>query len=307
MPMLEAIHEAQSATTLSVAALSGATKRYGSITALDNVSLDLYPGEIVALLGPNGAGKSTAIRMLLGLSTPTSGTARILGRDPRATSTRTRIGAMLQVASVPKTLKVKEHIDLFRSYYPHPLAFAEIVRIAQLEGLKNRLFEHLSGGQRQRLLFGLAIAGDPEIVFLDEPTVGLDIEARHGLWAQVRALAAAGKTVLLTTHYLEEADALASRILVLNHGHIVAEGSPADIKSRTSTRTIRCTTSLSATFLWSLPSVIAVVETAVGTTITAGNTEVVVREMLSADPALSGLEITSPGLEEAFLALTHKA
>ncbi len=166
-----------------VAALDAVTKRYGNVTALDGLSLELYPGEIVALLGPNGAGKSTAIRLLLGLSGATSGTARIFGRDPRHTEARTRIGAMLQVASVPKTLKVREHIDLFRSYYPAPLAYAEIIRIAQLEGIEERLFEKLSGGQRQRLLFALALCGDPEIIFLDEPTVGMDIEARRGLWA----------------------------------------------------------------------------------------------------------------------------
>src|SRR5580698_4626047 len=181
-----------------VAVLDNVTKRYGAITALDGLSLELHRGEIVALLGPNGAGKSTAVRLLLGLSAPTSGTALIFGSDPRVAETRVRIGAMLQVANVPKMLKVKEHIDLFRSYYPRPLPMAEIVRIAQLEGIENRLFQELSGGQRQRLLFGLAMCGDPEIVFLDEPTVGLDIAARRGLWEQIRSLAARGKAVLLT-------------------------------------------------------------------------------------------------------------
>ena len=151
---LQAVETRPSAAPIAV--LDNVTKKYGPITALDGLSLALRPGEIVALLGPNGAGKSTAVRLLLGLSAPTSGTARIFGGDPRDAATRTRIGAMLQVGAMPKTLKVKEHIDLFRSYYPQPLSVAEIVRIAQLEGLENRLFQALSGGQKQRLLFGLA-------------------------------------------------------------------------------------------------------------------------------------------------------
>jgi ABC-2 type transport system ATP-binding protein len=289
-----------------VAVLDNVTKKYGAITALDGLSLGLRPGEIVALLGPNGAGKSSAVRLLLGLSVPTSGTARIFGGDPRVAETRVRIGAMLQVASVPKTLKVKEHIDLFRSYYPKPLSAADIVRIAQLEGIENRLFQELSGGQRQRLLFGLAICGDPEIVFLDEPTVGLDIEARRGLWEQIRSLAARGKTVLMTTHYLEEADALAHRIIVIDKGKVVSEGTPAEIKSRTASRKIRCRTSLSAARIWDLPGVIQVEQSAGLTCITAGHAEGVLRKMLEFDAGLSELEVLSPGLEDAFLALTQR-
>jgi ABC-2 type transport system ATP-binding protein len=294
-----------------VAMLDNVTKKYGPITALDALSLALRPGEIVALLGPNGAGKSTAVRLLLGLAQPTTGLARIFGSDPRHAATRTRIGAMLQVASVPKTLKVKEHIDLFRSYYPHPLSVAEIVRIAQLEGIEDRLFEKLSGGQRQRLLFGLAICGNPEVVFLDEPTVGLDIEARHGLWEQIRSLAAQGKTVLMTTHYLEEADALAHRIIVINKGRVVSEGTPAEIKGRAAgqigTRRIRCTTTLSTTQIWAMPGVVDVTQSAGITSITAGNAELVVRRLLSDDSNLSGLEVLAPALEDAFLALTSPA
>ena len=288
-----------------VAVLENVTKKYGSITALDGLSLALRPGEIVALLGPNGAGKSTAVRLLLGLSTPTSGKAKIFGADPRDPHTRNRIGAMLQVASVPKTLKVKEHIDLFRSYYSNPLSAAEIVRIAQLEGIEDRLFQELSGGQRQRLLFGLAMCGDPEIVFLDEPTVGLDIEARRGLWVQIRSLAARGKTVLLTTHYLEEADALAHRIIVVNKGKVVSEGTPADIKRRGATRTIRCATRVTAAEIWEIEHVIGVEQTGRATSIRTGNPEAVLRRLLAMDLEFSELEVVSPGLEDAFLALTQ--
>ena len=288
-----------------IAVLDNVTKKYGAITALDGLSLALRPGEIVALLGPNGAGKSTAVRLLLGLSAPTRGTARIFGGDPRDAATRTRIGAMLQVGAIPKTLKVKEHIDLFRSYYPNSLSMAEIVRIAQLEGLEDRLFQALSGGQKQRLLFGLAMCGDPEIVFLDEPTVGLDIEARRGLWEQISSLAARGKTVLLTTHYLEEADALAHRIIIINKGQVVSEGTPQEIKSRSALRKIRCVTALSAAQIWTLPGVVDVVLAGGTTTVTAGNPEQVLRTLLAWDEELSELEIVSPGLEDAFLALTR--
>ena len=287
-----------------VAALDRVTKKYGAVTALDGLSLALYPGEIVALLGPNGAGKSTAVKLLLGLSTPTSGTARIFNADPRIAATRARSGAMLQVAAMPKTLTVREHIDLFRSYYPEPLSFAEIFRIAQLEGIEDRLFEKLSGGQKQRLLFGLAICGNPEVVFLDEPTVGMDIEARRGLWAQIRSLAAHGKTVLLTTHYLEEADALASRIIVMNKGKVVSEGTPAEVKGTFASRRIKCTTTLSTAQIWALPGVIDVEQSGPQTVITAGNAEAVLRKLLAYDAELSGLEVISPGLEDAFLALT---
>ncbi len=288
-----------------VAALDHVTKPYGALKALDGISLVLRPGEIVALLGPNGAGKSTAVRLLMGLSSPTEGSARIFGADPRIAETRAKIGAMLQVASVPKTLKVREHIDLFRSYYPHPLSMREIVRIAQLEGIEDRLFEKLSGGQRQRLLFGLAICGNPEIVFLDEPTVGMDIEARRSLWAQIRSLAERGKTVLLTTHYLEEADALASRIIVINKGRVVSEGTPQEVKRRFASRKIRCVTMLSSSELWALPGVVDVEQDGSRMCVTAGNAEAVLRTMLMRDADLRELEVINPGLEDAFLALTQ--
>lgn len=290
-----------------VAELRSATRRYGSTVALDGLNLALYPGEIVALLGPNGAGKTTAVRLLLGLIAPTSGTARVMGRDPRNSETRTGIGAMLQVTRVPETLRVREHIDLFRSYYPRPLPAADIVRAARLEGLENTFFGKLSGGQKQRVLFGLALAGNPGLVFLDEPTVGMDIESRRALWDQIRALAAQGKTVLLTTHYLEEADALASRIIVIGKGKVLAEGTPAEIKHQVSGRRIRCVTALNADFLRALPSVLSVEQDREAVILTTSNAETVAHELLRNDPTLHGLEISAPGLEDAFLALTASA
>ncbi len=288
----------------AIAALTGVTKRYGDTLALDGLNLALRPGEVVALLGPNGAGKSTAVRLLLGLIAPTTGTARVFGGDPQNPATRLRVGAMLQVARIPETLRVREHLDLFRSYYANPLSMAEVVRIAQLEGIEDKMFSALSGGQKQRVLFGLALCGDPDLVFLDEPTVGMDIEARRGLWQQIRTLANRGKTVLLTTHYLEEADALAHRIVVINKGKIVSEGTPAEIKSVSAGRKIRCRTRLTVEFLSGLAGVTSVEQSGDDVVVMTPRAEDVVREMLLRDATLSGLEIASPALEDAFLKLT---
>jgi ABC-2 type transport system ATP-binding protein len=290
--------------TRPVARLTGVIKRYGATTALDGLDLALRAGEIVALLGPNGAGKSTAVRLMLGLAAPTSGTVRIFGGDPRDAMARTRVGAMLQVARMMETLRVREHLDLFRSYYPRPLAVAEIVRFARLEGIEDRLFGQLSGGQKQRVLFALALCGDPDLIFLDEPTVGMDIESRRGLWQQIRQLKARGKTVLLTTHYLEEADALADRVVVINKGRVVSAGTPAEIKRISGGRRIRCQTALSIAVLEAIDGVASVEVSDEFVTVTAHNAENVVREMLLRDATLSGLEIASPALEDAFLALT---
>jgi ABC-2 type transport system ATP-binding protein len=290
---------------LAVAGLRSISKNYGDVAALRNVSFDIQPGELVALLGPNGAGKTTAIKLLLGLASPTTGAARIFGGDPRDAQTRTRIGAMLQVAAVPATLRIREHIDLFSSYYPNPLLLSTTLAIAGLEDIQDRRFGDLSGGQKQRVLFALAVCGNADLLFLDEPTVGLDVEARRMLWEQIRKLIALGKTVLLTTHYLEEADALADRILVLNHGQIVAEGTPAKIKTQTAGKKIRCVSSLSPALVNQLPGVLDVVLDREGLEIRTSQAESVVRELLSRDPGLHSLEISSAGLEEAFLALTR--
>ncbi len=289
-----------------IARLHSVTKRYGQVTALDNLNLSLYPGEVVALLGPNGAGKTTAVKLLLGLIAPNNGSVRVLDDNPRDSETRTGIGAMLQVTRVPETLRVREHINLFRSYYPNPLPGEEIVRIARLEGLENTFYGKLSGGQKQRMLFGLALAGDPKLVFLDEPTVGMDIESRRALWEQIRWLAAQGKTVLLTTHYLEEADALASRIVVIGRGKVLAEGTPTEIKHRVAGRRIRCITELDLNFMRNLPSVLNVEQDREAVIVTATEAERVVYELLRNDPLLRGLEVSAPGLEDAFLALTQQ-
>jgi ABC-2 type transport system ATP-binding protein len=308
-------HPAPSET---VASLTHITKRYANgVLALDDLSLTLRRGEIVALLGPNGAGKSTAVKLMMGLSTPTSGSVRIFGADPRETSTRLRTGVMLQVGRAPEMLRVREHVNIFRGYYPNPMPYTDLVKAAGLDGIEERMFGQLSGGQKQRTLFALALAGDPDLIFLDEPTVGLDIEARRGMWAQIRSLAARGKTVLLTTHYLEEADALAHRIVVINKGRVVCEGTPAEVKSlgaatagnpsSRSLKIIRCVTSLATTTLLAMPGVTTAEATTTITTITSSQPEATLREILALDQSLHSLEVASPALEDAFLALTSNA
>jgi len=288
-----------------VASLEAVSQNYGEVRALHNVNFTVGAGQVVALLGPNGAGKTTAVKLMLGLLQPTSGKVRVFGGDPTSPQNRMRAGAMLQVGRVPETLRVREHIDLFSSYYPQPLPLNEVLAASGLEKLRDRKFGDLSGGQRQRTLFALAICGDPDLLFLDEPTVGLDVEARRSLWEEIRRLVERGKTVLLTTHYLEEADALADRIAVINQGTIIVEGTPAEIKAQTSGKRIRCVTRLSIGDLLQLPGVTDAKHDREAVDIHTGEAELVVRALLARDPSLSGLEITSAGLEDAFLALTQ--
>ncbi|RRA50294.1 ABC transporter ATP-binding protein [Acidipila sp. EB88] len=289
------------------ALLQNVTKQYPGHRALDGLSFSLRAGEIVALLGPNGAGKTTAIRVLLGLTSPTSGEARLFGRSPRVRAARTHVGAMLQVGRMPESLRVCEHIELFRGYYPRPLPLQEILRIAGLASVSQKLFGDLSGGQKQRVLFALALAGDPDLLFLDEPTLGMDIEARRALWAEVRSLAARGKTVLLTTHYLEEAEALASRILLLKNGRLLVEGTPGELRARAGASRIRCRTQLSEPFLLGMPEVKELRREGDRWLLCTDAPEAVLRVLLQADQALSGLEVSPMPFEEAFLSLTGDA
>jgi len=299
----------------AVATLDHVTKRFpNGVIALADLSLTLRRGEVVALLGPNGAGKSTAVKLLMGLSSPTSGSVSIFGADPRNHSARMRTGVMLQVGRAPEMLRVREHIELFRGYYPNPMAFAEIIQVAGLSGIESRFFGQLSGGQKQRVLFALALAGDPDLVFLDEPTVGLDIKSRRSMWAQIELLAARGKTVLLTTHYLEEADSLAQRIVVIDKGRIVCEGTPAEVKSLGSAapgtatggsvKLIRCATAIPTHVLLNIPGVTGATVNGEFTTILTSQAEQTMRELLALDLSLHSIDVQSPKLEDAFLALT---
>lgn len=304
----------------AVASLNHVTKRFANgVVALDNISLTLRRGEVVALLGPNGAGKSTAVKLLMGLSSPTSGIVQIFGSDPRNHAARLRTGVMLQIGRAPEMLRVREHIQLFRGYYLNPMPFAELVAMAGLDGIESRFFGQLSGGQKQRVLFALALAGNPDLVFLDEPTVGLDIKSRRSMWAQIELLAARAKTVLLTTHYLEEADSLAKRIVVIDKGRVVCEGTPAEVKSLGSmasgsvasgsknshhVKIIRCTTALSTPTLLTIPGVTSATVNGETTTVITTQSEATLRELLALDASLHAIDVQSPRLEDAFLALT---
>ena len=301
----EATNSESRVSSAAVASLAAVSKNYGSVRALRGVNFSVRAGELVALLGPNGAGKTTAVKLLLGLMQPDAGKVRVFGGDPTHPQNRMRTGAMLQVGKVPETLRVREHIDLFSSYYTNPMPLAEVLSIAGLEKVSDRKFGDLSGGQRQRVLLALAICGNPDLLLLDEPTVGLDVEARRGLWEEIRRLVGRGKTVLLTTHYLQEADALAERIAVINQGQIIAEGTPAEIKARTSGKRIRCVTNLGIAGVRQIPGVAEVRQDREAIEIHASEAEGVVRQLLARDPGLSGLEISSAGLEDAFLALTQ--
>jgi ABC-2 type transport system ATP-binding protein len=294
-----------SADTAAAAELRGAVVRFGKVEALRGVDLALERGRLTVLLGPNGAGKTTAIRLLLGLLRPTEGDARIFGEDPRRRGARRRIGAMMQVAKVPDTLRVVEHIDTFRSYYPAPLSRAQLIEAAGLGGLERRLFGTLSGGEKQRVLFALALAGDPDLLFLDEPTVGMDVETRRSFRRRIRALRDDGRAVLLTTHYLEEADALADRVIVLNGGRIIADGPPERIKREFARRRVRCATSIPLETVRSLADVDSAERAGTATTIVTAQAESVVRTLLHMDATLADLEVTGAALEDAFLALTR--
>ena len=290
--------------SVPVAELLDVTKRFGDTVALDDVRLALKPGQLTALLGPNGAGKTTAVRLMLGTCRPTRGTVRLFSRPPLDREARRRVGAMLQVGRVPETLTPREHLALFASYYGTPMPFDRLCETTGIREVADRRFGELSGGQKQRVLFAAALCGDPQLLFLDEPTVGLDVEARHLLWTAIRALVDAGRSILLTTHYLEEADALADRIVVLQKGRIVADGSPAAVKQRVAGRRVRCLSALGADAIRSWPMVQSVGMDGSRLVILTSRAEDLVRELLAHDPTLAELEVTGIGLEEAFVALT---
>ncbi|GIO87461.1 ABC transporter ATP-binding protein [Paenibacillus faecis] len=223
----------------SILEVNQVSKTFKDKKAVNRISFRIDKGDIIAILGPNGAGKTTAISMMLGLLEPTEGTIRLFGNPPKDRTVRERTGAMLQEVSVMDRLRVKEVLELVRSYYPNPLDMETLVRLTGLaEGDLKRFAEKLSGGQKRNLGFALAMAGNPDLLFFDEPTVGLDISARRRFWDRVRELAALGKTVIFTTHYLQEADDNADRILLFHQGRIVADGTPYEIKSRIVKRAI---------------------------------------------------------------------
>jgi ABC-2 type transport system ATP-binding protein len=290
----------------AVAELISVSHHYGAVAALSDISLALHAGQVTALLGPNGAGKTTAVSLLTGLLRPTRGQVRLFGGDPQSLPARRRIGVMLQVSKVPETLTVREHLTLFSSYYPAPLRTDWLLDLTALADVATRRFGQLSGGQQQRVLFALAVCGNPELLFLDEPTVGMDVESRRTFWNAVRAFTAAGRAVLLTTHYLEEADALASRVVLLSHGRVVADGTPAAIKQHAAGRQVRCRTSLPLAALEAIPGVVRVAPEGAGVVLTTTDADLTVRMLLTSDPTAVDLDVRSAGLEEAFVALTSQ-
>ena len=288
-----------------VGVLSGVVKRRGATLALNGLDLVIRPGQCVALLGPNGAGKSTSVALLTGRLRPDTGEAHLFGEDPRDVSARRRMGVMLQEAGLPRTLSVREQVQLFRGYYRTPRPLDEIIRLAGLEGLERRRCGALSGGQQRRVQFALAIAGRPNFLVLDEPTTGMDIEARRGLWSAVRAEIARGAAVLLTTHHLDEAEALADRIVVIDHGQVVADGSPEAIKSRVSGVAIRCRTRLSDAELSGLARVTGVSRDGGKVTLLTTSAPATLRELLARDEAVDDLTVSGASLEDAVTRLVQ--
>ena len=286
-----------------VAELWGVHKRYGKVQALRGVDLQLHAGELVALLGPNGAGKTTAVGVLLGQRRPDAGSARVFGRDPTLPSARRLVGVTPQEVGFPDNLTVVEVVDLVRIHYPNPAATSELLGRFGLVTMAGRRVGGLSGGQTRRLAVALAFAGRPQLVVLDEPTAGLDVEARHRLWEVVRTFVADGGSVLLTTHYLEEAQALASRVVVIADGTIIAQGGVDDITARAGLSRVR----LRAPALPELPAGTRVEASNGSYTLYTADPDGLVRALSLQGVPFTGLQIDRASLEEAFVSLTGGA
>jgi ABC-2 type transport system ATP-binding protein len=284
----------------AVAELRGVHKRYGKLDALQGVDLELRPGELVALLGPNGAGKTTAVSILLGQRRPDAGSARLFGRDPTLPAARRPVGVTLQETGFPDNLTIAEVVDLVRVHYPNPAATRELLERFGLSGVAGRRAGGLSGGQTRRLAVTLAFAGHPRMVVLDEPTTGLDVESRHRLWEILRAFVADGGSVLLTTHYLEEAQALASRVVVIAAGQVIAQGSVDDITARVGLSRVH----LRAPSLPELPAGTHVESSNGSHTLYTADPDGLVRALALQGVAFTGLRVERASLEEAFLHLT---
>jgi ABC-2 type transport system ATP-binding protein len=296
---------AESAGTAPVLArLRAASKRYGQVTALASLDLDIRAGEVLAVLGANGAGKTTALGLLTGRISPDAGEVSLFGGDPREPAMRRGIGVMLQDGGLPDTLRVAEHVRLFSAYYPKPRPLAETLALAGIEDIARRPYAQLSGGQQRRVQFALAICGRAPLLFVDEPTVGLDVEARRGFWRVLRQLRDEGTGIVLTTHYLEEADALADRVLLLSSGRVLAEDTPAGIKSRAAGKQLCARSGLSRADIALWPEVEDVAEVEGVFEIRSSRVEDLLRRWLVADPQLSELEVRPLNLEDAFLSLT---
>jgi ABC-2 type transport system ATP-binding protein len=291
-----------------VVELVDVSKRYGEVQALQHVSLAIELGEVVAFLGPNGAGKTTSISLMLGTRKPTAGTARLFGLSPRDLRARSRIGVMLQESGVPGMLRVNEIVSLFASYYPDPLPTSEAIAMAGLDEKSRSLVKDLSGGQRQRLYLALAVCGNPDVLFLDEPTVGMDVEGRRRFISEIAEFAAKGRTVVLTTHYLEEADQLARRVIVIDHGQVIADTTPEGIKARVAGKhvTFASARPMADSDLDGLPLTGKQIQ-GNRVRLLTNEPEAVVRELFRRGVEMSDLEVAGADLEEAFIAMTRHA
>jgi ABC-2 type transport system ATP-binding protein len=291
-----------------IATVDGVTRRYGPVTAVDGLSLQIRRGQTVALLGPNGAGKTTTVELLLGLAQPDAGVVGLFGGPPADAVAAGRVGAMLQDAGLPQGARVAELLGLVRSLYPDPLSLADTLRLADLEPLAQRQVQRLSGGQRQRVRLALALAGNPELLILDEPTAALDVDARRTFWDRVRAYVSAGRTVLFATHRLEEADAVADRVVVIAGGRLLADGTPDQVKAQAAGRSTISVAAdgLSRYLLENLPAVQTVRQDRGRLTLSTSDPDATIRALLQHAPHVQDLEVTRAGMEEAFLHLTHQ-
>ena len=289
-----------------LAELSAAKKKFGNTVALDGLDLQVRSAELFAVLGPNGAGKTTAISLLLGLQQPDSGTALLFGKSPNLVETRRQIGVMMQEVALAPELRVREQIDLVASYYPSPLTPEAAMDLTNTTSLAHRPYGKLSGGQKRQVQFAMAVVGRPKLLFLDEPTVGLDVQARELMWVTLRMLVNAGSSIVLTTHYLEEAEALADRVAVLAKGRVVATGTVNDLRALVVRKHINCSTTLTLEEVAAWPGVESATTDKQRLIITVNNAESVLRRLLAADQNLREVEVRSAGLAEAFVELTQE-
>ncbi len=281
------------------------SKSYGRVRAVDGLSLSLRRGETVAFLGPNGAGKSTSLEMLLALRKPTSGRIRVLGSDPYAGVKSGRVGAMLQSGGLMPELTVRELVGLVAGFHPRPLPVGQTLNRAGLADIADRRVDRLSGGQTQRVRFALAIVGESDLIVLDEPTTAMDVESRQMFWANMKAEVAEGRTVLFATHYLEEADQAADRILVINKGRLLADGTPAEIKARAGAKRLSFRSDrLDEAFLLGLPGLVNLEIRHDLVQIQSADSDRTLYALLDAGYRPRELEVSSLGLEQAFLAIT---
>lgn len=291
----------------AVAALVNVTKRYGTTVALDGLSLEVRPGELLAVLGPNGAGKSTAIGLWLGTLQPDEGTAFVMGGPPLEAASRLGVGVMMQEVALAPTLTASEHVALTSSCYRDPLSVEETLDLTGTRELARRRYGRLSAGQKRQVQFATAVCGRPRLLFLDEPTVGLDVPAREAMWKAIAKLRDDGCAVVLTTHYLEEAEALADRVVVLARGRIVAEGSVDEMRALVTRKRIRCASSVDVGAMRTWPGVVEATRDADLVNVTASDAETVVRRLLAEDPGLHQLEVQQASLAEAFTEITREA